>query len=288
MLNAVRIVFACVLAGVSVAECSAPAAATETFRVATFNIHKGATRAGRYDLQGIIEAIAKLRVDAIGLQEVIRHHPGLQCDDQPALIAAGLTRATGRKWDYVFATAFTMPDATCPGADGGKVVSAEGEAIFTPGTIISATELAMVEQRVALMVEISSLPGVPIVTTHLAAWDVNQPRRVEEVRTLLPWMSRRSGAILLADLNAEPEAPEIAPLFARYRDAWGEAAATRRTNGIASGETEIAANHRIDYVLWDRSSPLALESADVVDTRGVHGEPDPSDHRPLVATFTRR
>ena len=53
---------------------SAPQA-SQTLRVATFNIHKGADRKGHYDLERTIDAIQRLNVDLIGLQEAMRNHP---------------------------------------------------------------------------------------------------------------------------------------------------------------------------------------------------------------------
>ncbi len=84
-----------------------------TFRVVTFNIHKGADRRGRYDLNRTIEAIARLDPDLVAVQEAMRNHPGFGCDDQPALIAAGLRRHTGRPWNQVYEEAWITNHTTC-------------------------------------------------------------------------------------------------------------------------------------------------------------------------------
>src|SRR5258705_12429997 len=73
-----------------------------TFRVATFNIHKGADRGNHYDLQRTIEAIAHLDADVVGVQEAMQNHPDFNCDDQPSLIAAGLRKGTGSPWKAGF------------------------------------------------------------------------------------------------------------------------------------------------------------------------------------------
>src|SRR4029077_7386673 len=75
--------------------------ASPTFRVATFNIHKGADRSNHYDLARTIDAIAHFDADLVGVQEAMRNDAGLNCDDQPALITAGLRRRTGRPWTQV-------------------------------------------------------------------------------------------------------------------------------------------------------------------------------------------
>src|SRR2546423_2143812 len=80
-----------------------------TFRVATFNIHKGADRGNHYDLQRTIEAIARLDADIVGVQEAMQNHPDFNCDDQPSLIAAGLRKRTRRPWTHPFWEAL-IPD----------------------------------------------------------------------------------------------------------------------------------------------------------------------------------
>src|SRR5437867_12533394 len=77
-----------------------------TFRVVTYNIHKGADRQGHYNLDWTIEAIRRLNPDIVGVQEAMRNHPDFNCDDQPALIAEGLRRRTGRPWTQVYEKAW--------------------------------------------------------------------------------------------------------------------------------------------------------------------------------------
>ncbi|MBA3646621.1 MAG: endonuclease/exonuclease/phosphatase family protein, partial [Gemmatimonadaceae bacterium] len=80
-------------------------------------------------------------------------------------------------------------------------------------------------------------------------------------------------AILMGDLNAEPTALELAPLFARLHDAWS-------VNG-EPGLTYPAENpkKRIDYVLV--SDQFRVRAASVPVTVA-------SDHRPVVAELVFR
>jgi endonuclease/exonuclease/phosphatase family metal-dependent hydrolase len=74
--------------------------------------------------------------------------------------------------------------------------------------------------------------------------------------------------ILMGDMNAGPSADEIAPLFAKLRDAWA---------GQADPGYTIPADaptNRIDYVFV--AGPFRVASARVLDTTA-------SDHRPVVA-----
>ena len=109
-----------------------------TFRVATFNIHKGADRQGDYDLERTIDAISRLDADLVGLQEAMRNHPDFNCDDQPALIAEGLRRRTGRRWAHVHARAWITDDRRCLAGDRGSDVATEDLAFITASPILAS------------------------------------------------------------------------------------------------------------------------------------------------------
>lgn len=257
-------------------------------RVVTFNIHKGADRQGRYDLQRTIEAIAGFDADLVGVQEALRNDPGFNCDDQPALIAAGLTRLTGRPWTYVYARAWITGNHECRRRDRGDDVATEGLALFAPGRVIASRWLRLSEGRIGMSARLASMPDVPIVLTHLSANQENQPNRVREIAALLPWAEVRGAGILMGDLNATPQAVELVPLLARYRDAWTEAAGRGLAGGADSGATRPGRRGvRIDYVLYHPEAGLTLEAVDVIDTSATSGLAEVSDHRPVVATFRR-
>ncbi len=75
--------------------------------------------------------------------------------------------------------------------------------------------------------------------------------------------------VLLGDLNARPDTPEIATLTDQLVDAWVAA-------GVGDGYTFSATNPRarIDYVLY--SDDVVARTAAVLST-------DASDHLPVVA-----
>jgi endonuclease/exonuclease/phosphatase family metal-dependent hydrolase len=132
------------------------------------------------------------------------------------------------------------------------------------------------------------MPDVPVVLTHLSANQENQPNRVREIATLLPWATRRGSGIVMGDLNAMPDAGELVPVFAAYRDAWADAAGRGVTGGIVSGATRPGRRGaRIDYVFYAPGAGLTLEHVDVIDTSTSPGLTEVSDHRPVVATFRR-
>ena len=256
-------------------------------RVATFNIHKGADRQERYDLQRTIDAIARLDADVVGVQEVLRNHASFGCDDQPALIARGLRRLTGRAWHYVYERAWLTENDACLRGGRGRETEGEGLAIFARDRIVASRSLRLSEGRIGLAASIASIPGVSIVVTHLSAARADAAGRASEIARLLPWAQVFGQPILMGDFNATPDADELAAVRSRYADAWDVAAGRGATGGIDTGATRPGRRlARIDYVFFDPAVDLALESVEVVDTSTPeYGEV--SDHRPVVATFRR-
>jgi endonuclease/exonuclease/phosphatase family metal-dependent hydrolase len=256
------------------------------FRVATFNIYKGADKESHYNLQRTIEAIARLDANVVGVQEAMRNHPQFNCDDQPALIADGLRRRTGRRWMHVYVRSWVTDNRECIERRGGDDVASEGVAVFTPDRILSTTHVSLPESRVGLMVRVASMPDVPVVVTHLAAYRRNQGQRISQIAMLLPWAAEHGPGILMGDFNAWPGTMELTPIQAKYRDAWAYAHERGTTKGIPSGSTRPGFESRIDFVFYAPESPLVLESVEVVDTSSPDAV-EASDHRPVVATFRR-
>ena len=284
----VALVVLVALTGASAFRASPASDTTRIFRVATFNIHKGADRRGHYDLERTIAAIQRLDAHLVGVQEVMRHHPDFKCDDQPALIAEGLRRRTGRPWTHVHAKASITGNRQCLERRLASDVATEGLAFFAAGPIVASSSVRLSEARVGLVVRVAAMPHIPVIVTHLAANRENQRNRIHEIAALLPWAARHGPGILIGDLNAPPESSELGPVLERYRDAWAEAAAHGTAGGIASGSTRPGRRvSRIDYVLYEPNVDLVLESAEVVDVSALPGFGEVSDHHPVVATFRK-
>ena len=282
------IVIAVVLINLS-SRRAAPAPDAGTFRVATFNIHKGADRRGDYDLDRTIDAIQHLDADLVGVQEAMRNHPGSSCDDQPALMAEGLRRRTGRPWTHTYVKAWINRNRECLESGRGDEVETEGVVFLTPHRVISSNSVRLSEGRVGLAVRVASLPRVPFIVTHLTPSRQSQADRIRELGVLLPWAARQGPGGLLGDLNAEPDASELGPVMTRYRDAWSEAASRGRADGARSGATRPGRRaSRIDYVFFAPEIGFDVESVQVIDPSTLPGLGEVSDHFPVVATFRRR
>lgn len=112
---------------------------------------------------------------------------------------------------------------------------------------------------------------VHIFNTHLDYRPDPSIRETEvmEMLEIIEGIDKQEPVILMGDLNAEPEDPELAAMSDIFRDAWeGE-------EGDGEGFTFPAAEptKRIDYILY--SDHFKITSVYVSDTQK-------SDHRPVV------
>lgn len=271
----------------------------DSVRVMTFNIQHGIDAAGHYNLQRAIDVIAKVQPDLVGLQEVTRNHSKYRCDDQPRQIAEGLRRATGREWYHVYVQAwFVNKDRACVESGRGDGPNTEGLAFLAPEPFSSVSHQSLWNGRVGVAVRVPKAGDVPFVVTHLANGSTPkaQSDRTRQIQQLLRWVdaqrSKGSGqregrpAVIMGDLNARPDAPELVPLLGAYRDAWGVASAAGRARGIAGGRTRTAGTSRVDYVLFTPEG-VRLDWVETVDTAALIGV-GASDHQPVVASFIRQ
>ncbi len=109
---------------------------------------------------------------------------------------------------------------------------------------------------------------VRVFDTHLD-YRADPAVRKQQVAEMLDYIGdAASPTILMGDLNAEPDAAELKPLFERLRDAW------TATNGAGKTYPADDPKKRIDYVLV--SKHFAIRAATVSTTQA-------SDHRPVIA-----
>lgn len=257
---------------------------SRSFTVMTFNLHHGIDGTSRYNLQRAIDAIARIRPDLVALQEVTRNHPFYACDDQPARLAAGLQRATGRRWYQVYRKEWSVrKDLACMQQGKGDGPNTEGLALLAPEPIESVSSLKLSHSRLALAGRVHSAGPVVFVTTHLSHGASRADDRAGQVQEIVSWAGREtSPVVLMGDMNAAAGSPELLPVHARYRDAWEAAAAAGASRGVRGGATLAKGGGRVDYIFY--APTLRLEWAESVDTSaflGLHA----SDHHPVVASF---
>lgn len=247
-----------------------PAApAPEGLRVMTYNIHYGDP-----DLGKITEVICAADADVVALQEVDVHFSDRSgFADQLAHIAA----ACGMESRY-------GPIYDLPPLEPGKPNRQFGVAILTRFRIVgwenhlitrlsTQTEGAPPAPMPGFLQVTVDVDGteVDVFSTHLDFRPDPSVRKTQVSEMLAIIGEPTRPTVLMGDMNAGPGREELAPLFARFRDAWAGQADPGNTIPVD------APTNRIDYVFV--AGPVRAVSARVLDTRA-------SDHRPVVAELT--
>lgn len=248
---------------------STPSGPDAALRVMTFNI-----AAGNGSLARIAETIREADVDIAGLQEV-----DVAWSERSAFVgqADSLARLLGM--EVRFAPIYRIANA-----DPSKPPREFGVALLSRHPFVGFTNRAITRHStVTPDAPPAPMPGLLDATvnvhgTRVRAFVTHLDYRADPAvrRTQVGETLRALGndtvtaTLLIGDLNAPPDAPELAPLRARFRDAWAS-----DTGGYSY--PAAAPTKRIDYVLY--SGALSVRSAHVRATRA-------SDHLPVVAEFT--
>ncbi len=250
----------------------------------TYNVGKATQGAGgKYDMQSVVNVIAKVGPDLVGVQELVRNDERLNCDDQPALLASKLSEATGRRWSYTYAQEWFTQNRVCVTQGRGDGPQTEGIALFAPEPINDVSQAALWNSRLVLAGRTTAAGGNAVAVTHLAANASNKPDRIRQIGTLVPWTaSLGAPRWLVGDFNAPVGSDELGPVLDAYRDAWADAAQAGTIKGDPTGATH--GTQRIDYIYYAPGTGAKVTSAEVVDTIALVGKVT-SDHAPLVATF---
>ncbi|TDD30757.1 metal-dependent hydrolase [Kribbella turkmenica] len=237
--------------------------------VMTYNIHHGAGYDGVLDLERIAVLIEKSGADVIGLQEVDRHWSERSNRvDQPAWFAKRLNM------HYGYAANLDLPPLN-PGEPNRQY----GTAILSRYPIKDFTNTLLPkypgqEQR-GLAVATIKVRGVELrfANTHLT--HNNNAERLEQAQKVVSVLgASEQPTMLVGDLNARPDAPEIKTLTALLSDTWVDV-------GTGPGYTSPAENPtaRIDYL---------LHSSRVTPKKAAVPVSPASDHLPVVASYTVR
>ena len=134
----------------------------------------------------------------------MRNHPDFHCDDQPALIADGLRKRTGRPWTHVHAKAWVTDNRDCLARGRGSDVATEGLAIFVAGPILSSNSVRLSEGRVGLACTRRRCP------TSRSSSRISQRIATTSVigstssGVLLPWTAQQGPGILMGDSTRSP------------------------------------------------------------------------------------
>lgn len=248
------------------------------FKVMSYNIAAGSGGDGTYDIDHVAETIENSGADVIGLQEVDVHWGARSnFDNQVEYLAEKLDMHAFFAPIYSFEP---LNDGD-PRREYGLAVLSKYPITESENHDISRLSTQDTDPVPALA---PGFPGVvinvkgvhvPFYNTHL---DYRGDPFVREMQVddTLNIISDQKNAILVGDLNARPDAPELTPLFNRFEDAWTIA-------GEGDGYTfpRTSPDRRIDYIL---SSPgMNISNTEIIES-------DASDHLPLTTevVVTRR
>jgi endonuclease/exonuclease/phosphatase family metal-dependent hydrolase len=255
------------------AEPPAGADTTTTLRVLDWNSHHGGVGTdGVADVARFIKKAASFKPDVVSFNEVERFTSWANYDG-PAKMAALMKQYTGQTWYYEFTTA--------TGSYNGN-----GNLILSRFPFDTTEIRTLSHSRAAVNVVINvNGRAINITSTHLDADSTSY--RLQEIGELTAWQKGLAEPRIIAgDFNAWPSTTENTTMKATYVDSWAQA----QTDGTAvaypgntAGNTR---NSRIDYIYYSKGATvLKLVSSQVFDVRDANGVM-PSDHRPVLSTFT--
>jgi endonuclease/exonuclease/phosphatase family metal-dependent hydrolase len=245
--------------------------AERALRVMTYNI-----QSGHGALDGTIAAIRESAPDVVALQEVDVHWADRSAfADQATILGERLAMSVR------FARIYRIPNvdpAAPPREFGVALLSKFPIVAWRNDTItrLSTQDTSPVPGPAPGLLEARLDAGgttIRVFNTHLDYRGDPSVRRLQVSEMLRAIDASSMPTIVFGDLNAASDAPELAPLMRRLRDAWPASA--------GPGFTYPAENpvKRIDYVLV--SSEFDVRSATVPATEA-------SDHRPVVVDLVLR
>ena len=243
-----------------------------SIRVMTYNIH-----AGHGDLARTAQAIRALSPDMVALQEVDVHWAERSgFEDQAAALATALGM------EARFAHIYSLPNR-----DNSGLPREFGVALLSRHHIVTwrndtLTRLSTQDSNAVpapapgLLEAVVDVRGsrVHVFNTHLDYRADPSVRRTQGREMARAIARVTEPLIVFGDFNATPNAPELAPLFERLRDAWSSDSGNGYTY---PADTPVK---RIDYVLTSRDFTIVGARVPAVS--------DASDHRPVVVDLIPR
>jgi endonuclease/exonuclease/phosphatase family metal-dependent hydrolase len=262
-LASIAALVALALAGFGGEADARPNAPERGFTAMTYNIHHGVGVDGELDLDRTAEVIRAADAEVVGLQEVDNNWSARSdFQDQAKELAERLGM------HYVYAANLDREPLE-PGGERrqyGTAILSEYPILESENTLLPRPEGG--EQR-GLLEALINVRGVPVRVYNTHLQHNSAVERTAQVEAIMSHAGElEEPTLLVGDLNARPDAPEMQPLYTRFEDAWVE--------GDGPGYTypAEAPDRRIDYV---------LVSPDVSVGRAYVPRTLASDHLPVVA-----
>jgi endonuclease/exonuclease/phosphatase family metal-dependent hydrolase len=245
-----------------------------TLRVLQWNTHHGGYGTdGVWDTHRLMSWVAKMNPDIVSLNEVEYKDGWSNGQDDLAIYLSLLKQLTGRTWYGRFVV-------------GSGASTGIGNAILSK-TPFDTTSSHLLSHGRALLHAAITVNGrtINFFSTHLDANSTSyRLQEIGELTTIAAGMSQQR--IICGDFNAWPGSSENSTMTQSYYDGWAVSKSAGTSISASDNPNGNTRNSRIDYVYYSHgASDLVLKSVQVVDTRSSSGVM-PSDHRPVLATFT--
>jgi endonuclease/exonuclease/phosphatase family metal-dependent hydrolase len=247
------------------------AAIEQPIRVMTYNIH-----AGHGNLARTAEAIRASSPDMVALQEVDVHW-----GERSGFVDQAAALATALGMEARFAHIYRLPNRDNSGAprefgvallSRHHIVTWRNDTLTRLSTQDSNAVPALAPGLLDAVVDIRG-SRVHVFNTHLDYRADPSVRRIQASEMARVIGRVNEPLIVFGDFNATPNAPEIAPLLERLRDAWPSDSG----NGFTY-PADVPVK-RIDYVFTSRDFRVVAARVPVSDA---------SDHRPVVVDLILR
>ena len=251
---------------------------TASLRVLQWNTHHGGYGTdGVYSPDRLASWAALMNPDIVMFNEIERF-TGWGNQDQPEVYKALLQQKTGKTWYYVFAQEYGQWNAN---GKGNLILSSVPIEFANRYELVSNGDRSVAEAAITWKGR-----RITLLLTHLDP--DSQTLRLTQAQEVTGWAAvEPENRILTGDINAWPDQTSIAHLDTLYNDSWAVAAAAGTATAF-SGNDGQTKNGRIDYIFYSKGAPdLSVAASQVFDTRDAAGVM-PSDHRPVLTTFTVR
>ncbi|MFK7691877.1 endonuclease/exonuclease/phosphatase family protein [Paenibacillus sp. HJGM_3] len=233
-------------------------------RVMDYNIHYGMGSDGVVNLERIAQVILASGADVIGLNEVDRYFdPRSNYEDQIGWLAERL----GMYYAYGPST-YKKP---IPASGNNR--REHGAAVLSKYPIVSVSNRVHTEYDTHFRALLETKIDVQgkLFYFYVTHWGVEASDRLSQAEEALEWTGERQGPkLLVGDLNAEPNAPEIETILTGFSDAFVD-----QPNAYTFKSTNPT--KRIDYILGN--DYIAFENSTVIQSQA-------SDHFPIVSDVT--
>lgn len=230
-----------------------------TARVMTYNLHNGVNPWGQLNLEALARAIEVQNPDVVALQEVSR-----------GWIINGSTDML--QW---LGQRLGMPYVWNPteGDTWGNAIFSRYPIIASQANALPPEDLLLHRGFILAQIDIGAATPLNIIDTHYHHLEEDSGIRVVQSQAILAFWQERPSTLLMGDLNAGPDSPEMIMLHdAGFIDAITAA-------GIIPGDTYPSTNpdRRLDYIWYTAD----LTAADVLITTDTA-----SDHLGVAATIS--